>query len=199
MRRVLIQYPPLEYISLGKWWLQVKKTLACIIVIVAIIGVSSILIYASDFSGFDFSFGNLLKDAGKSDNKKHSSTVSRNDEIYYRLTKADVRVKGFQRITRDGRSGIKIWIDWVNTSDGPLSLEASGLKVAAFQNGVQLQTIADTERMGEGFKEYKPGEEVESYFSFENPKNTEITFYISDMFDFDSMDIIHLIDPKELN
>lgn len=114
----------------------------------------------------------------------------------YHYTDVDVTIVGYQRGQVDDKNALLVLVEWMNKGEKPVSLSFSGLMLRAYQNGKEVESLYDSES-GQ-FDDYMPGYGGAASYAFENIDDSDMTFYMSDLYDIGLDDVVFTVNPTEI-
>ena len=139
---------------------------------------------------------NAIIEAGQQELKNRSGDESVNNETYH-YSDMDVTIVGFENGEVDNTKALIVSLDWVNKGEKPTSIGFTGFLLSAYQNGKEIEKIYD--RDSGKYDDYMPGYGAVVTYAFENADDSEITFYMRDVFDYNSDDVVFTVDPSTLD
>ena len=136
-----------------------------------------------------------IVEAGQAELKSRASAEQTEGNTYI-YSDIEVTIVGYENSELDGQKVLKVLLDWKNVGERPTSISFSGLVIKAYQNGKEVESVYDSDN-GRS-EEYMTGYGGSAYYAFENLDDSEMTIYMSDLFDYGLDDVIFTVNPSEL-
>ena len=172
-----------------------KKLLAIIITLILLCSVA--LAESIDWASMTDEEITAILEEGKAELERRSGeNADSTDSETYHYSDVDVTIVGYQKGQVDDKNALIVLMDWINRGDKPTSISFSGFMLKAYQNGKEVESLYDSE--SGRFDDYMPGYGGSVSFAFENIDDSEITFYMSDLFDMGLDPVVFTVNPADV-